>query len=392
MRSLAIDYERREIQVEPAAGNPVTAPLESTATPEFIARASYAVPADEVTLVFRGGDQVTLEVGAQPREMRRPIVYLDQNHWVSLAQSRYAPEKLRVQEREAAAALSRLAASGEVILPLSGAHAVETARSDGRWRHNVAMTMLRLSRGWQMLSPVKARGLELSDDMAGRARNRERRAAVFTLEPNALFTTVDKPVDPSDLPPAARALVRRLTWASAFAETLLENEITDEPRGRELTAKWARVHGELAAFMRAERIPREDARLNARAAVLADLQQEIAGAASRAALSQPEFERWLESVRTDMHRLPYVGRLEELLYHRLRDGSGRWEPNDLNDVQFLCCAAGYADVVACEKKTADHLQRAARRADPAAVVCNSLADAWAALQRRWPVLSSSSSE
>lgn len=203
MRSLAIDYERREIHVEPAAGNPVTAPLESTASPEFIARASYAVQADEVTFVFRGGDRVTLEVGVRPCDMHRPIVYLDQNHWVSLAQSRYAPERLRVQEREAAA-LSRLAACGEVILPLSGAHAVETARSDGPWPHDVAMTMLRLSRGRQMLSPVTVRGLELSDDMAVRAHNRERRAAVFTLQPNALFTTVEKPVDPSDLPPAAR--------------------------------------------------------------------------------------------------------------------------------------------------------------------------------------------
>ena len=65
--------------------------------------------------------------------------------------------------------------------------------------------------------------------------------------------------------------------------------------------------------------------------------------------------------------MPYIGRVEELVYHRLRNAAAGWERNDLNDVHFLCCAAGYADVVVCEKETADHLSGggSSRAASPA---------------------------
>ncbi len=382
MRSLAIDYERRLIGVELADGQRASAALRSGASADFIARASYDVQADELTLAFRDGEGLTLEVGGRGSLAGGPVVYLDQNHWISLAQHRYAPGKVRSEEREACAALSALAARGDVILPLSGAHAVETARSDGRWRHDLAMTMLGLSHGWQMLSPLKVRTLELARDMSGIPAAHEERTDVFTLEPEALFATQPsrEPDDATDLPRPARELARRLTWASTFAETLLEDEIADEQHGPELADKWAQVHGELAEFMRSRRMPREHVRLNAHACVLADLQPDIARAVSAAGITHSELDRWLYGMRTDMRRMPYIGRVEELVYHRLRNAAAAWERNDLNDVHFLCCAAGYADVVVCENETADHLGRAARRATPGAVVCSSLAAGWDALQ------------
>jgi hypothetical protein len=323
-----------------------------------------------------------IAIGVRAAQPGTRIVYLDQNHWVSLAQYRYSPERLRTEEHEAAAAISEFATRGDVVLPLSGAHAVETARSDGRWRRTLATTMLRLSRGWQMLSPVKARRVELASDMMELAPGAQARDALFTLEPGALFTARPAPQSEGfdEFPAPARELIRRLTWASAFAEMLLEDQITDEQRGRELAEKWAQLHGRLAEFMRFERTPREHVRLNAHAAVLADLRDDIAAAAAIAHLAADDFERWLEGVGDDLRRLPYVGRLEELVYHRLRDATAPWQPNDLNDVHFLCCAAGYADVVICEKKTADHLRRAARRATPGAVICASLAAGWHALE------------
>jgi hypothetical protein len=56
--------------------------------------------------------------------------------------------------------------------------------------------------------------------------------------------------------------------------------------------------------------------------------------------------------------MPYGGRLYEVLYHRLRNADDTWERNDLIDMNFLCCAAGYADIVVGEKQTTEYLRRA----------------------------------
>lgn len=381
MKSVTIDYERRRIGIDLGDGRSVEAPLDSGGAPSSISRSTYDAYTDELRLVLRNGEQVTLEVGTRATRGARPIVYLDQNQWILLARHRYAPEKLNSEQRAACAAVSALAARGDVILPLSGAHAVETARADGRWRHDLAMTMLSLSRGWQMLSPLKVRMLELGHDMTGSPVRRDEHATtVFGLKPSALYTAESsyELSYPDRLPPAAHELVQRLTWGCAFVETLLEDEIDDAERGRDLADRWARVHGEIARSIRGS--SPEQARLTTHGCVLADLKADIARSARAAGMTQAEFDEWLAATRSTISRMPYIGRLEEVVYHRLRNPTAGWNRNHLNDVHFLCCAAGYADIVVCEKETADHLQRAVRRAAPGAEIHKSLARGWDALQ------------
>jgi hypothetical protein len=380
--SLALDYERRSIGVVLNDRRIVSAPLKVAMAPDFVARTSYDLRTDEVTISFREGERFAMEAGDRASLDGRPIVYLDQNHWVELARFRYAPDKVHPAERAACEGLSTLAESGKIVLPLSGGHAVETARTDGRWRHDLGMTMLRLSRGWQMLSPLKVRALELGSDIAGAPMSQDGRASIITLTPDSLFveTCMHEPEVSAALPALPRHLLRRLHWNTLFAELLLEDEISDEGRGPELADGWARTHDALAQYMHTQRIPREHARINAHACVLSDFRADLTQAASEAGLTQPEFDQWLEGLRTGMGQMPYIGRVEQLIYHRLRNAQAAWERNDLNDVHFLCCAAGYADVVVCENETADHLNRAARLAPPGAAVCSSLAAGWEALQ------------
>ena len=82
-----------------------------------------------------------------------PVVYLDQNHWIMLARQQWSPEKVPEPHREGYARLTALARERAIVLPLSAAHAFETARKDGHQRRELATTMLQLSRGWQMRSP-----------------------------------------------------------------------------------------------------------------------------------------------------------------------------------------------------------------------------------------------
>jgi hypothetical protein len=95
------------------------------------------------------------------------VVYLDQNHWIMLARQQWAPEKVPAPHRDGYERLTMLARERAIVLPLSAAHAFETARRDGRQRRELATTMLQFSRGWQMRSPLKVRREELLCAVAG---------------------------------------------------------------------------------------------------------------------------------------------------------------------------------------------------------------------------------
>ncbi|MEV6032854.1 hypothetical protein AB0L65_16980 [Nonomuraea sp. NPDC052116] len=61
-----------------------------------------------------------------------PIVYLDQNHSITLARARHARDKVEhPDELVAADAIWKAATYREIRLPLSMAHLVETARAGG---------------------------------------------------------------------------------------------------------------------------------------------------------------------------------------------------------------------------------------------------------------------
>jgi hypothetical protein len=135
--------------------------------------------------------------------------------------------------------------------------------------------------------------------------------------------------------------------------------------------------------MRDHKTSAEHARLNTRARLIADLGDESAMAAQRAGLSPEQYSLWLEHELPDqLPEMPYLGRLQEVLYHRLRNADDKWERNDLIDMNFLCCAAGYAEIVVGEKQTIAYLRRADSRSAPGAVVCPTLPKAIDALRHR----------
>ncbi len=80
--------------------------------------------------------------------------------------------------------------------------------------------------------------------------------------------------------------------------------------------------------------------------------------------------------------MPYVGRLGEVLALRLRNADEKWEGNDLNDMNFLCAAAGYADVTVGEKKTIQYLRRVEPQVRPGSQLCRHLSEAVELLSAR----------
>lgn len=135
--------------------------------------------------------------------------------------------------------------------------------------------------------------------------------------------------------------------------------------------------------MREHKTPKEHVRLNARARFLNDMAQEIVGAARNAGLDQASLDRWLaDGFEDDLARMPCLGRQYEVIHQRLSNADDRWEGNDLTDINFLACAAGYADVVVGEKKVSEYLRRVTPRVTEGAFVCRRLSDAVEWLQER----------
>jgi hypothetical protein len=382
--SLEIDFEHGLATIDLSDGRresfPMPAALVAAGAP-FL-RSKFDFTSDTLSFRVTSGDVLIVEVGGAgspdgpPTD--RPVVYLDQLHWVSLAKQRHAPEKLNEATASAATTLIELAEAQRILLPLSAGHLTEMAHLEGRWREHLGLTLLAISRGWQMRNPVAVRKTEFLRTMRGKS---PRTCAVFTLQPGVLFAA-SKPSEPAtDLPPPFDDLLPRLTWASALYAAVLDEEAVEMREGHEAAERWAAGFPSLAQYMREHKTSAEHARINTLARLIADLGDETALAAQRAGLSPEQYSLWLtEELPDRLREMPYVGRLHEVLYHRLRNADDKWERNDLIDLNFLCCAAGYADIVVGEKQTSEYLRRAESRSAPGAVVCRTLSEAIDALQ------------
>ncbi|MBJ7330654.1 MAG: hypothetical protein JHC95_12215 [Solirubrobacteraceae bacterium] len=330
----------------------------------------------ELTMRLRGGQTLVVELGSAGDDdlpaTGRPVVYLDQRHWITLAQRLHNPDAIAERDRKPAERLIELSRSKAVVLPVSSANLWEIAPT-GRHRRDVALTMVDLSRGWQLRDPVTVRGHELSRSMA--AENPARAEAVITLEPGATFGTDFAPSAGAGLPDDWRAVSERVTNAIAALAAMLEDDSpADVQKRRAVGAAWAAPHHQLAMQMREAGTSREHIRISTLARLVSDLGTELATKAHAAGMGPEPFAVWLrDEFDQAIETMPYVRTLREVLYHRLSNADDHWSGNDLADSQFLCCAAAYADFVAAERKFGNYLQRARNTYGDNAVTVTTLA-------------------
>ena len=364
---LALDYHHKRAEVELASGLVVASPLTGQAAEHdgAIDRTDYGPDASELLITFRWGETAIFEIG--PAESPGvPVVYLDQNHWVMLARLQWSPEKVSARHRDGYAQLTALARDRAIVLPLSGAHAVETGRTDSRWRRDLAMTMLQLSRGWQMRSTLKVRREELVGAVAG-SDSPLRPRPVFTLDPDALFSASDYAEGSS----AAGDLHARLTWACALADVLIEDEREDDEEARAKSERGAAMYAELGTRLGEANASREEKSTAAQMALLSDFTDDLVHAAAVAGRDRQEMEDWLAASEGSIGAMPAIGRIQEITRRRLSNPLHPWRVNDLNDLHFLSTAAGYADFVLAEKATSHDLRCAESRVPSGASICGS---------------------
>jgi hypothetical protein len=321
-----------------------------------LSRVHYTAAFDGLLAVTRSGDEIIFEVAKRENGDQiasRLVVYLDQNQWSAVARAIHDPDQSPSADQHAAQQLAEWAKQRLIILPASSGHYYETTKwADGAARYRLGLTILQLSRGWQMRDPLQVRRNELFDAFRRRfsAGIALRDASVFSLSPNVLHgeslrggQTYSSPAEfPADLAFQHEAL----SSAMGFIDVMLDSEhIEPGP-----TTDWAGSNQRFSDWLDGEKREPQQKRRCIDAFLLSDLQKEIAEEANGAGMTSEQLSMWLQNEMTETIRgLPATGLFGEMLHDRHLNTGTTWKTNDLTDMVYLSCAAGYADFVVCER-------------------------------------------
>lgn len=314
------------------------------------------------------------------RRRGRPIVYLDQNHWSTLVNSVVDPARIhKKQELESAGRLLELARSGRVVLPLSGGHMVETAKLfDPTKRSAMAVTMMQASMGWQMRHPLTVRKQEIRRAVSSEFGPYPSQIDdVFTLEPYALFPALGEFSDSSETD--LDLLVKCITSPMVTFDTLLD------PMRREPTppSAWVNANQGLTSLSETLALPGRKKRQFSLVHSLADFEDEFSEAAKASNVALQTMGDWIiRDIEKVFSSMPSTRCYVDVAAAKHGNRMTRWKANDLFDMNYLSCAAGYADYLVGEKATVELLRQSMSRSKTSLSLHSSLNALLPALEKQ----------
>lgn len=332
------------------------------------------------------GDAVAFELptGEDDRQLAgRLVVYLDQNQWSVLSRASDPSAGMPEDDREAALRLAGLARDGALVLPASSAHYYETTKwRDDAARYRLGLTVLQLSRGWQLRDPLQVRRDELRasyehmflDGPPPRAHS------VVTLMPGRLHGpsrggNVSEP--PPDFPPDLAAQYQALVSATTLIDVMMDRDHIPAPR----PTGWTETNQRFSEWLDQEPRDSQQKRKAVDVLLLDDLAQELAEEALLCGITPVQMSEWFWQHPRRLPALPALGLFREVLHDRHLNRGLTWHPNDLTDMIYLSTAAAYTDAVICERAMGSALQRALPRLGRSTPVFRRLRDAVPAIER-----------
>ncbi|MFN3255402.1 MAG: hypothetical protein ACE37B_06880 [Ilumatobacter sp.] len=362
---MGIDYVRRTATFERVDGKQATFPLDSDgAGTGSIREAWFGTSSTDILIRTTAGDDVVLRGEDRRPDVVKPVVYLDQNHWSTISKAIHAPERVKAPgECAAALAIARLALRGHVALPMSAGHMYETTKWTADLdRYRLALTLLQLGGGWIMDDPLAVRRVEISAALGQRYHGATPpKFTPFGHDWSRLFAAErapTAPTAPTDFGRIEQAQFVRWTSVVGIAATLLD----DDPIEPAQSTGWAESMQRFTDWLATEqteqplRIARTDL------AFLADMSTTIAEEAHALRLSIDDLHDWnLHHHGEDVDRSPMLGLFREAMRQKLATSTTTWTQNDLTDLMYLSCGAGYADVVVGERQLVGQLNGGAQR-------------------------------
>lgn len=362
----AIDHLNKQITIVPQDGEKLTAPIEEGSVPRLpdIAHSIFDWEKWWITTITRRQHTI-FAMGFNPESENqgphRPTIYLDQNRWSALATAALAPERIgNTKELEAAAEIFRYANDDGAILPVSSAHLLETSGLHGDRRYEVGVTIASLSAGWQMRHPWNVLEQEAMEALApriGASTAFETGRPVVTTQPSA-WQQDSSVMGLGSAPEGNMALFLAMLSAPGV---IVQQLIDPQPLPRTPITTWVATHERITQQFKGLNLTKDQKRAMARRRYWNENISLYRNALIKVfgTTDYPTFSN------RDLGRLLAEGRmtslLSDLFVTRFIDQTTRWEQNDLVDMFYLSCAAGYCDYVVAETKTATHLQQIQRR-------------------------------
>ncbi|MFD7412573.1 hypothetical protein [Kitasatospora purpeofusca] len=371
---MALKISEGTVQVELSTGTRTEAPLTGDRFGgSSVLSISYEASTGSIEIVTRRGDNLTLPLAKLNEDIRPavPVVYLDQCHWSTVANRIYNPDLVRASDAAAADSLIAMARQGEVVLPFSSSHAIETAATYNVKRQDLAAAILDLSQGWQMRSPIRVRKFEISQVLApkfgGSPDLREKN--VFSILQDVMYE--DRPViDSSGLPGDVSHVHAQLTLISAMYDVLLDPGKIDSQK----PASWAEYHNKVSRDGAYKAMSRSQKREAAIAIGVSDVIADISEVAMRLGMRSSQAESAVAEIRENLAGMPFLGLYIDAVDERLANGS-RWVPNDLVDMLYLGCAAAYADIVVAERVATTYFNSVWRKRPGSCPVVSTISEA-----------------
>lgn len=312
----------------------------------------------------------------------RLMVYLDQNQWRALGEANNPASRVAEADRSAARRLIELVREREVVLPASAAHYHETTKwTDDAGRYRLGLSILQHSHGWQLRDPLQVRRDEIQASFQHVLFGGPQPVAdsTVTLFPDVLHGEVrgGPAIEvPPDFPPSMAALHRALVSASALIDVMLDTEHipAQAPTG------WTAANQAFSDWLDTERLDSNQKRKCIDSFLLGDLASEIAEEAFRSGLTVDQVGSWMSSGGANIALTPGLGLYREMVQDRHLKAGLTWHPNDLTDMVYLSTAAGYADVIVCERSMGTSLHAGLRRLGRPTSVFRRLSEALPAIE------------
>jgi hypothetical protein len=369
IESMVIDRATSRTWVIMTDGTAAWAPTApSTFTPtSIIARTTYVPRANRLVVETVRGDTIEAELPTlkHPAPTHgRPVVYLDQKDWSRLADVLFDPERVQsISDRDAASYLIDLARSNKIILPMSFAHFTETSRwPNAERRPHLALTLTQLSRGWLMRHPIDVWQYEFRQTFASRYQQvTVPLLDVFTLDAcsaQSQDTFQELEMSSAGFPKGVEYVGRATICLSSYIDAVLNSEPTPRSPIPEWVDGFQLITDELAKVP----APSSRKRKLLRFPLLKDVIPQVTDSIAQSGITQSEFEVWIEThFNRDVGAMNCFGLWNEVFQDKHLETTTKWRENDLIDMLFLTCAAGYADYLLCEASMWNLLRQAAKR-------------------------------
>jgi hypothetical protein len=332
---------------------------------------------NELAIGLPSGEEVYVELRETRRpvsELRagRPVVYLDQNHWSAIAAARFAHGTVSRDEARAANCLIELVDAKEILLPVSGAQILlrlfrSTGSAGSPWRRRCC--------SWVVAGRCATRStyaLTRSSALQGRQTVA---ADVFAPQADRIFSSSEASSEVvTEVDQRFEDLIARVPQILGLYDAVVDPEAIPDEGGDAAAAAWAAKFAGLAVQLHAAGESAEMVRCVANGNLLVDLLDDVMRVALLAKITPEEVINRLTTPDDPVSRMPFLAQMRQLLFARLRNKTQKWEANDLMDILFLTCAAGYADIVVAERTTITYLRQASTPR-PKARLAKSLTDA-----------------